>query len=75
VIWRTAGMDLKLIPYGCVATGDEIGMLEVVTDANTTANITFEEGGAHACCVGLLRKVIALRPVDYRGERPGDLER
>ena len=55
-----AGMDLKLIPYGCVATGDEIGMLEVVTDANTTANITFEEGGAHACCVGLLRKVIAL---------------
>ena len=24
-IWRRVGMDLKLIPYGCVATGDEIG--------------------------------------------------
>ena len=68
-------MDLKLIPYGCVATGDEIGMLEVVMDSNTTANITFEEGGAHACCVRRLRKLIALRPADYRGERPGDLER
>lgn len=44
-IWRRQGLDLKLIPYGCVATGDEIGMIEVVLDSNTTANITFDESG------------------------------
>eukprot|EP01052_Picozoa_sp_SAG31_P004888 SAG31_NODE_208_length_20313_cov_6.143119_5_plen_298_part_00 len=44
-IWRRQGLDLKLIPYGCVATGDEIGMIEVVLDSDTTANITYEESG------------------------------
>ena len=24
-IWKSEGMDLKVIPYGCVSTGDEIG--------------------------------------------------
>eukprot|EP01051_Picozoa_sp_SAG22_P001116 SAG22_NODE_39_length_26283_cov_18.486653_15_plen_489_part_00 len=47
-VWRPAGLDLKLIPYGCVATGDEIGMIEVVLDSNTTANINFEEAGGGA---------------------------
>lgn len=50
-IWRRAGMDLKMIPYGCVSTGDEIGMIEVVLDSNTCANITFEEGGGGATSV------------------------
>ena len=44
-IWMRKGLDLKLIPYGCVATGDEIGMIEVVLDSDTTANITFDESG------------------------------
>ena len=28
-IWKSEGMDLKLIPYGCVATGDELGCAPV----------------------------------------------
>jgi phosphatidylinositol-4,5-bisphosphate 3-kinase len=37
---RAAGLDLQLRPYHCVATGDEIGMLEVVLDADTTSRIS-----------------------------------
>jgi hypothetical protein len=38
----------RLSPYGCVATGDEVGMIEVVLNAQTTANITKKAGGASA---------------------------
>eukprot|EP00164_Ancoracysta_twista_P011145 GFYU01017067.1.p1 GENE.GFYU01017067.1~~GFYU01017067.1.p1 ORF type:complete len:263 (-),score=85.00 GFYU01017067.1:315-1064(-) len=38
-------MDLRMTPYGCVATGDEQGMIEVVLNSNTVANITKEAGG------------------------------
>ena len=38
--WERAGLDMKLSPYLCVATGDEVGFIEVVLESNTTANIT-----------------------------------
>ena len=41
-------MDLLLKPYGCIATGDEIGMIEVVKNAETTANINKLAGGTKA---------------------------
>ena len=42
------GLDLLLKPYGCIATGDEIGMIEVVKNADTTANINKAAGGTKA---------------------------
>jgi len=38
-VWRQAGLDLDMRPYGCVSTGDEIGMLEVVPNSETIASI------------------------------------
>ena len=38
-------VDLLMKPYAVVATGDEIGMLEVVMNADTVANIQRECGG------------------------------
>ena len=38
-------IDLKLKPYKCCSSGYELGMIEVVVDSNTTANIQFEFGG------------------------------
>ena len=38
-IWRKEGLDLRMTPYQCVSTGDELGMLEVVVNSDTTANI------------------------------------
>ena len=37
-------MNLKMKPYGCVSTGDELGMLEVVPDANTITKIVTPRG-------------------------------
>ncbi|GLD93946.1 hypothetical protein PINS_up002551 [Pythium insidiosum] len=41
-LWREAGLDLCLIPYACIATGDELGLIEVVTDSATLAKIIFD---------------------------------
>jgi len=47
-LWKNEGMDLLLKPYGCIATGDDIGMIEVVKNADTTANINKAAGGTKA---------------------------
>ena len=39
-IWKTAGLDLCLSVYGCVSTGLEQGMIEVVKNSSTIAKIT-----------------------------------
>lgn len=38
-LWKLGGYNLHMKPYGVVATGDETGMVEVVLDSETTANI------------------------------------
>lgn len=38
-IWQAEGLDLRLNAYGCVASGFEQGMIEVVRHASTIANI------------------------------------
>uniref|UniRef100_H2YGB2 Uncharacterized protein n=1 Tax=Ciona savignyi TaxID=51511 RepID=H2YGB2_CIOSA len=48
VLWKSEGLDLRMIPYGCLATGEGTGMIEVVTHANTIANIQKTRGGKMA---------------------------
>lgn len=43
-MWKRHGLDLKLIPYGCVSTDDGVGMIEVVKNAETIADITAGKG-------------------------------
>ena len=38
-IWKSEGLSLCLTPYGCVATGDMVGLIEVVPNATTIASI------------------------------------
>ncbi|XP_064610271.1 phosphatidylinositol 4,5-bisphosphate 3-kinase catalytic subunit delta isoform-like [Liolophura sinensis] len=38
-IWQAEGLDLRMNPYGCLATGKETGMIEVVQKSETIANI------------------------------------
>ncbi|KAL3671440.1 hypothetical protein V7S43_003362 [Phytophthora oleae] len=40
-LWREAGLDLCLLPYACISTGDEIGMIEVIGDSETLASIIY----------------------------------
>ena len=44
-LWLANGSDLQMLPYGCCATGHDLGMIEVVKNSNTTANIQVEYGG------------------------------
>ncbi|XP_035228755.1 phosphatidylinositol 4,5-bisphosphate 3-kinase catalytic subunit delta isoform-like [Stegodyphus dumicola] len=43
-LWKDEGLDLRMIPYQCLATGHKMGLIEVVPDANTIANIQKEKG-------------------------------
>eukprot|EP00743_Colponemidia_sp_Colp-15_P005837 GILK01006272.1.p1 GENE.GILK01006272.1~~GILK01006272.1.p1 ORF type:complete len:1076 (+),score=202.77 GILK01006272.1:69-3230(+) len=47
-MWLSNGLDLKMRPYGCIATGDGVGMLEIVLNSDTLANIHKWAGGATA---------------------------
>jgi hypothetical protein len=42
-LWKAEGLDLCMNPYECVATGNKLGMLEIVLDAETVAGIVGEE--------------------------------
>jgi len=44
-IWKEEGLDMKMIPYKCLATGSDSGLIEVVSPANTIANIQKERAG------------------------------
>ncbi|KAM9318223.1 phosphatidylinositol 4,5-bisphosphate 3-kinase catalytic subunit beta isoform 2-T2 [Pholidichthys leucotaenia] len=39
LLWKEASLDLRIVPYGCLATGDRMGLIEVVSSADTIANI------------------------------------
>ena len=44
-MWKASGLDLHMIPYGCIATGDGTGMIEIVLKSDTIAGITKASGG------------------------------
>ncbi|KAJ8256327.1 hypothetical protein COCON_G00184790 [Conger conger] len=39
LLWKEANLDLRIVPYGCLATGDRSGLIEVVSASETIANI------------------------------------
>ncbi|XP_043201055.1 phosphatidylinositol 4,5-bisphosphate 3-kinase catalytic subunit delta isoform-like [Amphibalanus amphitrite] len=38
-LWKDQGLDLRLTPYGCISTDHEKGVIELVQEASTMANI------------------------------------
>lgn len=47
-LWKKHGLDLHMTLYGCTATGEAAGFIEVVPDCETTASIQKKAGGASA---------------------------
>lgn len=43
-MWKSEDLDLKMIPYGCLTTGRNVGVIQLVPEANTIANIQKEFG-------------------------------
>ena len=50
-MWQAQGLDLHIIPYGCIATGNSMGMIEVVQDAETVAKVTGRLSGWMLVCL------------------------
>ncbi|XP_066998274.1 phosphatidylinositol 4,5-bisphosphate 3-kinase catalytic subunit delta isoform [Anabrus simplex] len=43
-LWKNEGLDLRMNPYGCISTEHRVGLIEVVLNAETIANIQKEKG-------------------------------
>lgn len=43
-LWKQEGLDLRMTPYGCISLENRVGMIEVVLNADTIANIQKEKG-------------------------------
>lgn len=43
-LWLQNNLDLKMNPYTCQIVGPKIGMIEVITNARTTAQIHYDYG-------------------------------
>nr|XP_057907117.1 phosphatidylinositol 4,5-bisphosphate 3-kinase catalytic subunit gamma isoform [Doryrhamphus excisus] len=46
-IWQEQSLHLNLLPYGCISTGHNIGMIEIVRDAATIAAVQRSHGGTN----------------------------
>ncbi|XP_070694974.1 phosphatidylinositol 4,5-bisphosphate 3-kinase catalytic subunit gamma isoform [Pempheris klunzingeri] len=46
-IWQEKSLDLNLVPYGCISTGHNIGMIEIVRNAATIAAVQRNHGGTN----------------------------
>ncbi|KAL1021202.1 hypothetical protein UPYG_G00010110 [Umbra pygmaea] len=46
-IWQEKSLHLNLMPYGCISTGHNIGMIEIVRDAVTIAAVQRDQGGTY----------------------------
>uniref|UniRef100_A0A3P8XZM4 Phosphatidylinositol 4,5-bisphosphate 3-kinase catalytic subunit gamma isoform n=2 Tax=Esox lucius TaxID=8010 RepID=A0A3P8XZM4_ESOLU len=46
-IWQEKSLGLNLVPYGCISTGHNIGMIEIVRDAVTIAAVQRIQGGTN----------------------------
>ncbi len=44
-LWKNEGLDLNLIPYGCMASGHRNGFIEVVKNAKTISEVSQSSGG------------------------------
>ncbi|XP_065568407.1 phosphatidylinositol 4,5-bisphosphate 3-kinase catalytic subunit alpha isoform-like [Artemia franciscana] len=43
-LWRLHGLDLRMTPYACLATGKDVGLIEVVRKAKTVYGIQRQAG-------------------------------
>ena len=43
-LWLKEGLDLKMVTFSCVPTGNKKGMIELVSDAETLRKIQIEFG-------------------------------
>ncbi|KAF2975370.1 hypothetical protein EK904_003959 [Melospiza melodia maxima] len=48
ILWKEAGLNLRMLPYGCLATGDHSGLIEAVSSSETIADIQLNSSNVAA---------------------------
>ncbi|KAI4893118.1 hypothetical protein NFI96_020627 [Prochilodus magdalenae] len=68
MLWKEANLDLRIVPYGCLATGDRTGLIEVVSSADTIANI--QKNSSNMAAAAAFNKDALLNWI--KDKNPGD---
>jgi len=72
-IWHRENMDLRMMPYNCLATGSQVGMIEVVRNAVTIHQIQKKagiKGALHADSTQLFKWIRDHnKPTDYNPKK------
>lgn len=67
--WKADGLDLRMIPYGCLSTGDQVGLIEVILNSSTIAKIQKKSHGAR----GAFKKEVLLQWLREQNPNPTHL--
>ena len=51
-MWDSAGLDMRMSPYGVACTGDNQGMIEAVPNSKTVAGLVAEHSGSSGTVLG-----------------------
>ena len=51
-MWNSAGLDMRMSPYGVACTGDNHGMIEAVPNSKTVAGLVAEHSGSSGTVLG-----------------------
>uniref|UniRef100_A0A3B1KEL8 Phosphatidylinositol 4,5-bisphosphate 3-kinase catalytic subunit delta isoform n=1 Tax=Astyanax mexicanus TaxID=7994 RepID=A0A3B1KEL8_ASTMX len=68
VLWKTEGLDLRMVPYGCLSTGNKTGVIEVVKNSDTIANI--QRNNSNSAATAAFNKDALLNWL--KSKNPGD---
>uniref|UniRef100_A0A8C6PMH4 phosphatidylinositol-4,5-bisphosphate 3-kinase n=1 Tax=Nothobranchius furzeri TaxID=105023 RepID=A0A8C6PMH4_NOTFU len=67
-LWKKEGLDLRMIPYGCLSTGNKMGLIEVVKHSDTIANI--QRNNSNSAATAAFNKDALLNWL--KSKNPGD---
>lgn len=67
-LWKKEGLDLRMIPYGCLSTGNKMGLIEVVKNSDTIANI--QRNNSNSAATAAFNKDALLNWL--KSKNPGD---
>uniref|UniRef100_A0A3Q3K414 Uncharacterized protein n=1 Tax=Monopterus albus TaxID=43700 RepID=A0A3Q3K414_MONAL len=70
-IWQEKSLDLNLVPYGCISTGRNIGMIEIVRNSTTIATVQRNHGGTNGAFINdalfkWLKSMCPLQEIHYK---------
>uniref|UniRef100_A0A3B3Y8H3 phosphatidylinositol-4,5-bisphosphate 3-kinase n=1 Tax=Poecilia mexicana TaxID=48701 RepID=A0A3B3Y8H3_9TELE len=67
-LWKKEGLDLRMIPYGCLSTGNKTGLIEIVKSSDTIANI--QRNSSNSAATAAFNKDALLNWL--KSKNPGD---